>query len=197
MADVLQGIDGYLHPLEAGLLYWAARTWPQDGPVVELGSYQGRSTVLFALGGRQVHAVDAWQSDVSDLTSFTFSGLAPETAFANFKQNLRAARVENRVSVHRGLTGAIAAGWQAQCALLFVDASHDYEAVASDLKAWSPHLHPVGLLLMHDVVTSRCRGVTRAAGELIDQGWKVVASSGSVVAFTRGKRLLQQTRRIL
>jgi hypothetical protein len=153
--------------------------------------------VLFALAGRQVHAVDAWRSDVSDRTVFTASGLAPETAFANFERNLRAAQVENRVSVHRGLTTAIAAGWQAQCALLFVDASHDYQAVTSDLKAWIPHLRPAGLLILHDVVTSQFPGVTRAAGELIGQGWKVVASSGSVVAFTRARRLLEQTRKIL
>src|SRR5713101_2078423 len=47
VADILQRIDGYLHPYEAGLLYWAGRHWPQPGPVIELGSYLGRSTVVF------------------------------------------------------------------------------------------------------------------------------------------------------
>jgi hypothetical protein len=66
----------------------------------------------------------------------------------------------------------------------------------SDLSAWIPRLHPAGLISMHDAVGSNKPGVNRAAGELIDRGWKVVANTASVVVFTRTMRLVEQTHRI-
>jgi len=177
----LEKVEGFLSPTEAGLLYWAAREWPLAGPVVELGSFAGKSTIIFARAGRQVHAIDAWGGvAVPSLERFNLSGMQ-----AQFLANIRQAQVEANISAHRGLTSEVAKDWNAPAALLFVDADHAYEAVKDDLTRWCPFLLPGGLLIMHDVLDEHFLGVTRAAAELLREGWQVVTSAGSAVALRR------------
>lgn len=182
----VDGIGGFLSAKEAALLYQAALDWPAAGAVIELGSYEGRSTSVFALAGRRVHAVDAWSLDVDDLSAYGQGSVSADGVFARFKDNLIQLGIADRVSVHRGDTRAVAQGWGDQGAVLFIDAGHTYEDVSADLKLWTRHLHPQGLLLLHDVLGDTYLGVTKAAGELLSSGaWQVAASAGSVVGFTR------------
>jgi MMP 1-O-methyltransferase len=181
----IDALEGYLNRKEAGLLYWAASHWPAAGPVVELGSFEGRSTGAFALGGRHVHAVDAWSGDVSDLSAFNRGGESASTAMERFTANIRKMGIEDKVTVHRGLTHEIGRAWGTPGAILLVDAGHAYDDVRRDLETWSPHLLPAGLLLMHDVLGGAFPGVLRAAGELRRSEWRVVASTGSLVGFVR------------
>jgi predicted O-methyltransferase YrrM len=160
-----------------------------SGPVIELGSYQGRSTVLFALAGRQVHAVDAWSVQAGDSDRYYLpGGVQPETSLALFQRNLRAAQVEARVSVHQGHTHDVGRTWGSPAAIVFVDAGHSYADARGDIDIWSPHLHPGGVLIMHDVLSYVHLDVARVASELIREDWRVVASAGSLVAFVRKDR---------
>ncbi len=183
--DIWDRIDqakGFLSAKEAGLLYWAARECPVPGSVIELGSYEGRSTAVFALAGRRVHAVDAWSLDVSD---YPEREGRVDLVFDNFRQNLSRMGIESLVTMHRGLTRAVAETWQEEGAILFIDAGHSYTDAYDDLSLWTPHLHPKGFLLMHDLLGDAHPGVIKAATEFLRSGWRVIASGGSVVAFTR------------
>lgn len=51
-------VDGWLTLDEAGALWRAANTVADDGLIVEVGSYMGRSTTLLAEAGRRVLMVD-------------------------------------------------------------------------------------------------------------------------------------------
>jgi predicted O-methyltransferase YrrM len=172
-------INGFLNRREAGLLYWAACRCPLPGFVIELGSYKGRSTGIFALAGRQVYAVDAWSSETC------CSDVEANDVFNSFKFNIREMGVGHLVNINRGMTHQIGRRWDKECAILFIDAGHTYEEVRSDLNIWTPNLHPQGFLILHDVLGGAYWGVTRAAGELLTEGWEVIASSGSAVVFTR------------
>lgn len=177
--SIVEPTGGFLSVKEARLLYWAASESPVSGPVLELGSFEGRSTLLFALSGRTVHAVDAWSTEtLGDKES-------AEAVFRHFKENIQRADVEALVSIHRGLTHEVGKNWTVPGAILFVDAGHEYEDVRDDLNIWTPHLLPDGLLLMHDVLGGRRVSVVRAASEVLRQDWRVVASAGGIVAFTR------------
>jgi len=185
--SIVESVGGFLSMKEAGLLHWAASGWPVQGPVLELGSYEGRSTIIFARAGRTVHAVDAWSLQVDDLSAYGGSATSAESVFDQFKHNIRRAQVETCIQLHRGLSHEVGQHWKIPCAILFVDAGHTYADVRRDLEIWTPHLLPQGLLLMHDVLGDVYMDVTRAAGELLRQDWHVVASAGSIVAFTRNK----------
>lgn len=181
----IKDIGGFLSAKEAGLLYWSACEWPVAGPVIELGSYEGRSTGVFALAGRKVHAIDAWSLEVSDLSAYGQGEIPASAVYQRFAANLRHMQIENQVSIHQGFTHALGQNWNVMGAILFVDAGHLYEDVKGDLDIWSRHLHPHGLLLMHDVLGDTFLGVTHAASDLLKTGWRVVASAGSIVAFAR------------
>ena len=183
--SAIEPLDGFLSRKEAGVLHWVAREWRAPGPVLELGSYAGRSTVVFARAGRTVHAVDAWSLDVADLSAFGGGITSADAVFARFQANLRRAQVEDRVFTHRGLTHEVARQWDLDGAILFIDAGHTYADVRGDLDLWTPHLKRDGILLMHDVLGDVYLNVTRAASELLREGWRVQASAGSIVAFTR------------
>lgn len=182
---IVNQLGGFLSRKEAGLLHWAAREWRVAGPVLELGSFEGRSTVVFARAGRQVHAVDAWSLRVADLSAYNGGRDSADAALVRFQENLRRARVETQVIIHRGLTHEVGRRWSIPGAILFIDAGHAYADVKGDLEIWKQHLHPDGLLLMHDVLGDVYLDVTRAASELLQQDWRVEASTGSIVAFTR------------
>ena len=166
-------VNGFLSRKEAGLLYWAARDWPVAGSVIELGSYEGRSTLVFALAGRCVHAIDAWSAtSLKDQSSNR--GVAPvDTVFDTFVANVSRTVSEEGVTIHRGLTHHVGREWGlGKGAILFVDAGHTYADVRNDLEVWTPHLHSHGLLIMHDVLGDAWLGVTHASGELLKQGWQ-------------------------
>ena len=182
---IVDACGGFLSRKEAGLLDWAAREWRIAGPVIELGSFEGRSTIVFARAGRQVHAVDAWSLDVADLSAFGGGKASADDSLARFRDNLCRAEVQSQVIVHRGLTHEIGRRWNTPGAILFIDAGHTYADVKGDLEIWTPHLLPDGLLLLHDVLGDIFFDVTRAASELLREGWRVEASAGSIVAFTR------------
>lgn len=182
---IVEPLGGFLSIKEAGILHWAASTWPVPGPVLELGVYEGRSTVVLAHAGRQVHAVDAWSLEVDDLSAYGGGQTPAGEVFQRFIANIRRAQVEARITIHRGHTHVVGKQWDIPGAILFIDAGHTYADVRGDLELWTPHMLPGGLLLMHDVLGDTYLDVTRAAGELLRQGWRAVASAGSIVAFTR------------
>jgi len=182
---IVESIGGFLSAKEAGFLYWAATHWPVDGPVLELGSYEGRSTIVFARAGRQVHAVDAWSLGVEDLSAYGGGATSAHDVLGRFKENIQRAQVEAHVRIHRGLTQDVGRRWHTSGAILFVDAGHTYADVKGDVEIWTPHLLQAGLMIMHDVLGDVYLDVTRAASELLQQGWRVAASAGSIVAFTR------------
>jgi hypothetical protein len=190
---IVDSVPGFMSDQECGLLYRAARFWPVAGPVVELGSFKGRSATLLALAGRQVHAVDAWVPAVYQPTALGPFFMPSDEILAECQANLQRTGVAGQVTIHRGLTAEVGRGWQVQCALLFIDAGHDYANVRGDLDAWLPHLLPGGLLLLHDTFSDRYDGVVKAAGELLKAGWEIVASTSTLVALAQKATARQVT----
>jgi hypothetical protein len=62
MTSILEGLpsNGWLTQEEADLLYKYAELC--EGPILEVGSYHGRSTVLLSRLGRTVYAVDPFEN---------------------------------------------------------------------------------------------------------------------------------------
>ena len=104
-----------------------------------------------------------------------------------FKENLRHAASLLRQGQHssKNYLNPGLGEWTTHGAILFVDAGHTYADVKADLEIWTPWLLRDGILMMHDVLGDRYFGVTSAASGLLAKGWQVLASAGSIVAFTR------------
>jgi predicted O-methyltransferase YrrM len=158
------GIPGWLTDEQAALLAEHASRLPGGaaGVVVEIGSHEGRSTVVLGASvprGARVVAIDPFPSD------WRYGSAATER---RLRLNLLEAGLEGTVDVVVAQSNEVLGAWSCPIDLVYVDGKHDVRSTISDL-AWSRHLPPGGRVLVHDAFSSV--GVTLA---LL---WRVLPSS--------------------
>ncbi len=148
MLERASAVHGLTKRSELELLARLARTMPDGAVVVEVGSYQGRSTLAIAEG------LDA-VSDATLVAVDTFAGdpawsdrTAPDEGRAIFDRNT--AEVSFLQVIQRGSVTAAEQVADASVDWVFIDALHDYRSVIADIRAWAPKLKPDGLLSGHD-----------------------------------------------
>ena len=153
LIELLAGVPGWLTDDEAWALHEAVRTQPAHGRkliAVELGSWQGRSTIaiasaLRARGGGTVFAVDPHR----DSALHHATGIAD--TFESLEINVRSAGLSDHVRAIRRVSTETAPGFaRSTVDFLFVDGSHLYEDVAADLEAWGDALVDRAVVAFHD-----------------------------------------------
>ncbi len=139
----------------------AARSVP-GAPMLEVGSYCGRSTVwlgdaaeragvvLFAVdhhrgseenqAGWEHHDPDVVDARVGKMDTLPF-----------FRAAIHDAGLEDAVVSVVGRSAAVAAAWTTPLALLFVDGGHGADPARLDYEGWTPHVAVGGALAVHDV----------------------------------------------
>jgi len=151
-------IDGWLTECEGHALFEAAMQTPEDGVIVEVGSYKGRSLTLLAETGRRVIAVDPLELGMSiaktPITEDTVTALAdvvhsyPHVFWIRnrSKDTCCPPRID----------------------LLYIDARHKYPSPLEDFRAFQDGLYPGAIVVFHDY--GREFGVTKSVDELISGG---------------------------
>lgn len=139
-------IGGWLTQAQAELLYSEASRLAPGSRIVEIGSHQGRSTVVLALAapGSTVVAVDPF------VDGAMFGGLATKDRFL---ANLRRAGVSGSVELRQHKSTELRPGWQDRIDLLYIDGKHDYWTLSDDLR-WAEHVPSGGDVLIHDSFSS-------------------------------------------
>lgn len=119
-----------------------------DGLVVEIGSWEGRSTVALAnaINPRMLHAVDTWQGSPSDVSAEL---AAQRDVFATWQLNVNVMTAGN-VECHRMDWRAFVPSIVEPVAFAFIDAEHTYDEVADNLAALLPLLAAGGVLCGDD-----------------------------------------------
>ena len=139
-------IGGWLTEAQAGSLWRAAHELPAGGLIVEIGSHQGRSTVVLALAApqSQVVAIDPFVGGA------LFGGLKTKDTFLS---NLAAAGVTDRVQLRQVRSTDLRPSWTEPIDLLYIDGKHDYWTLSDDLR-WADFLRPGSTVLIHDAFSS-------------------------------------------
>ncbi len=168
LEDALRGVEGWLGPIEARLLYCGVRDFPPlEGPlrVVEIGSWKGRSTIAMACALEKREG-EVFAIDPHDTTSVgLIDEYGAEDTFAAFTNNVRRAGVGERIRVVRATSREAAREVLTQPVhVLFVDGSHRYEDVKNDIELYFPSLARRSVVALND--PSR-EGVYRALRELV------------------------------
>jgi predicted O-methyltransferase YrrM len=136
--DLVADIPGWLRSEDALKLYELAYYAP--GPILEIGTYRGKSGTLMAMAAR-----DAGRSTLVVSVDVDLSGLREAAAAAAAKG------VRDRLLLVRGSAEAFfASNGGFRPSLVFLDADHSEGAVARDLRTLEPHVPRGGLLLLHD-----------------------------------------------
>ena len=151
-------------PLEEGLaLHEAATRAAEHGlPLLEVGTYCGRSTILLAAAARAAKTVavtvDHHRGSEEQQPGWEYhdpSLVDPEVGrmdtLPTFRRALFHAGLEEHVVAVVGRSPQVAALWNHPLGLVFVDGGHTDEHATADYEGWVPHLAVDGLLVIHDV----------------------------------------------
>ena len=189
--SVADTVPGWLTRAQGRALWDAAADVPVDGVIAEIGSHQGRSTVVLARraldAGARVIAIDPF------VDGAMFGGPATRS---RFERNIRAAGVEPAVRLIARRSTDLRPTWTQSLAMVYVDGKHDYWTARDDLR-WAAHL-PVGApLLVHDAFSSI--GVTAAVLVHVLPGrtLRYAGRTGSLACFLVGTPGLRDRARIV
>lgn len=157
----MEKVKGFLAPEEGQALFEAARRCAALGPVVEIGSYCGKSTVYLGLGARAaggcVIAVDHHRGSEENQPGALFhdpdlaDGEGGVDTLPHFRRTIRAAGLEDVVVPVAAASRRFAAIWPGQAGMVFIDGGHTIEAALADYRAFAPRVAPGGILAIHDV----------------------------------------------
>lgn len=155
---------GFMPPQEGDALYDAAVTAAiaVDGPMVEIGSYCGRSTVWLGAAARAVgtvlFAVDHHRGSEENQAGWEHhdpSVVDPRTGRMDtlpvFHATIEDAGLEDVVVAVVGQSPVVARYWTTPLSFLFIDGGHGEEPARLDYEGWARHVAPGGTLAVHDV----------------------------------------------
>ena len=171
---VLPKLDGWFSARQCAELFIKIATKVKpNSKIVEVGSWKGRSSVFASraasLSDSTLYCVDTWEGNKGEgLNHPTVQIAQREDVFLQFLRNITRYGCDN-VVVCRGESVEVASSWNyGPIDFLFIDASHDYESVLKDLKAWVPWVKPGGIVCGDDWNLDDClelKGSVRKAFE--------------------------------
>lgn len=162
-AEAIRDVEGWLSPAQAQVLFDSAAALPDGAQAVEIGSYQGRSTIVLALGleGRgSLVAIDPHAGNDRGPQEIEGERSEGDADHERFKANLARAGVDDAVR-HVRLPSQDALGSvEGRLDLLYVDGAHRFGPALADIERWGARVRPGGQMLIHDSFSSI--GVTLA-----------------------------------
>jgi predicted O-methyltransferase YrrM len=132
------------------------------GPVLEIGTYCGKSAVYLGAAAREVGGVvftvdhhrgseenqAGWEHHDASLVDVTTGRM---DTLPSFRRTLERAGLEEVVVAVVGESATVAAWWRTPLSLLFIDGGHGEQPAHADYAGWAPWVMPGGLLAIHDV----------------------------------------------
>jgi MMP 1-O-methyltransferase len=132
------------------------------GPLLEIGTYCGKSAVYLGAAGREsgsvLFSVDHHHGSEELQAGWPYhdpevvdqrTGMMDTLPWA--RRTIHDAGLENEVVLVVGESVAVARGWQAALSLLFIDGGHGEEVAWADFRSWVPKVAVGGTLAIHDV----------------------------------------------
>ena len=156
-------VAGWMTRSQGQALYEAARDCPPGGKIVEIGSFQGRSTIVLASAapdGATVFAIDPHAGNDRGPQEISGFEAAAADDHATFHANLETARVSDRVTHLRMFSDAALGEIDGPIDVLYIDGAHRYAPARADIRDWGRRVAPGGTMLIHDSFSSV--GVTLA-----------------------------------
>ncbi len=154
--------EGFMPAAEGRALYDAAAEYCRRGPVLEIGSYCGKSTIYLAAAasaaGQLVVTVDHHRGSEEHQPGWEYhdprlvdAGTGRLDTLPRLRATLAAAGVEDHVVVVVGRSAEVAGLWRTPLGMVFIDGGHTEQAAVTDYEGWAPWVAPGGVLAIHDV----------------------------------------------
>jgi predicted O-methyltransferase YrrM len=150
-------------------LHEAAERAGKLGPLLEVGTYCGKSAVYLGAAARGagtvLFTVDHHRGSEENQAGWEHHDrevVDPETGRMDtlpfFRRAMQAANLEDVVVGVVGHSIAVGRAWATPLGFLFIDGGHAEDVAMADYEVWSPHVVEGGTLAIHDVFEDPAQG---------------------------------------
>ncbi|HTP16900.1 MAG TPA: class I SAM-dependent methyltransferase [Streptosporangiaceae bacterium] len=162
LSRAAEAARGFMPPAEGLALFETAAAYAGVGPVAEIGTYCGKSTIYLAAAasqaGQLVVTVDHHHGSAENQPGWEYHDpelVDPATGrldtLPRFRATMAAAGLEEHIIGIVGDSADVGRLWRAPLGMLFIDGGHTDAAAAADYENWAPWVAPGGALAIHDV----------------------------------------------
>ncbi|HEX4688205.1 MAG TPA: class I SAM-dependent methyltransferase [Nocardioides sp.] len=162
LLDLARAARGFMPDDEGMALHRWARERLPHGPVLEVGTYCGKSALYLGAAAREVGGVvftvdhhrgseenqAGWEHHEPDLVD---PGTGRIDTLPSFRRTVAQAGLEDVVVAVVGESATVASYWRTPLSMLFIDGGHGDEPARADYEGWAPWVMTGGLLAIHDV----------------------------------------------
>ena len=192
---VWDSIKGFMDIDEAKRLYLIALKSAENGPVLEIGSYCGKSAYLIGTACKEkdsiLYSIDHHKGseeqqpgeEYFDPELFDFK-LSRVNTFPFLQNMLRQTSLENTVVPVVASSSTAGKMWNTPLSMLFIDGGHSFEAAHEDFLTWAHHIKPGGFLVIHDIFMDPEKG-----GQAPRKVYEIALESGEYEALEMTKTL--------
>jgi hypothetical protein len=186
--SLMDDMQGWLRPAQARRLWDLALDVPPHGAVVEIGSFQGKSTVALASAvddTASVYAIDPHAGNDRQPGQWDGETAEGEADHDAFFDNLTKSGVVDRVIYVREFSQNAHPLVPGDIDLLYVDGAHGYGPAVSDITGWGGRVVPGGAMAIHDVYTSLFVSLAVMRSLWFSPNWQYVGRVRSLSVFRR------------
>src|SRR3954463_10537458 len=157
-------------PEDEGLLLhrWARERLPH-GPLLEVGTYCGKSAIYLGAAAREVggtvFTVDHHRGSEENQAGWEHHdptlvdpGLGLVDTLPVFRRTIAEAGLEDQVVAVVGRSTTVSSWWRTPLSLLFIDGGHAEEHAQNDYTGWAPWLVGGGIRVLPAVSRARAAG---------------------------------------
>jgi hypothetical protein len=192
LIDVARAVKGFMPDDEGLALHDVGVEAGHLGPLLEIGSYCGKSAVYLGAAARAANtvlfSVDHHRGSEENQPGWDFHDREVVDSTAGrmdtlpfFRRTLEAADLEDVVVAVVGYSVPIARAWRTPLGLVFIDGGHAEDVAMADYRGWAPHLADRGFLAIHDVFEDPAEG-----GQAPFHVWQHAVADGFTPVSTTG-----------
>ena len=199
LLEVARAAKGFMPEDEGLALHEAAIVGGAVGPLLEIGTYCGKSAVYLSAAARAAgtvcFTVDHHRGSEENQAGWDHHDpevVDPDTGRMDtlpfFRRTIQAAGLEDVVVAVVGQSVPVARAWRTPLGFLFVDGGHAEDVAMADYTEWSPNIVPGGILAIHDVFEDPSEG-----GQAPFHVWQRAVADGCTPVSTTGSlRILRR-----
>lgn len=150
LLEKINRIPGWIETKEALVLYNLARSLPQGATAVEIGSYQGKSTIWLGKALKRVKDSKLYSIDHHCGSPEKGESALTVNTWQQLNANIRKFGLSDLVFPIRKKSVEAASNFDSKIALLFIDGDHRPAAVAEDWRLWSKKINDGAWIVLHD-----------------------------------------------
>ena len=186
--EIVKGWQGWMREAQGKALWNAAERVKPGGQIVEIGSFQGKSTAVLARSADSsvtIVAIDPHAGNdrgPGEWDGVAEDGQADHDAFIT---NLTEAGVVDRVTHAREFSNLASGLVDGSIDFLYVDGAHGYAPASDDITRWGGRVVVGGEMFIHDVYNSLFVTLAVLRHLSLSRRWRYVGRARSLAMYER------------